>query len=370
MGKKKVIIAVSDLFLPNGLVTSTRNLYNALVDQGYSVEYFLLYSADEYFQKNYDIFRINPWIKFTDGMKGYDTSKKYLKFIRRLLGIAGRPIFSLRVQQKLKKYKNDDILIIGASLQSYNYLSTLIDLGKIKRVVQLHMSRSGLTDQDVANLEESLTSCDHATVLSETDEILFSQEFSKKFHFIPNIIDIHNSNKDLSHLDSKRVVYAGRFSDTKQVHHLIEAFIKIPHDGWTLNLYGEGETKENLRRKYASYPEITFYPAVRDITQVFDGASLNVLSSQIEGLPMTIIEAAQLGVPTVAYDVSPGVHDIVSQCGLLVSPQDIDSFSETLMKYMNDSALRRDLSTRAQQYSERYRSNSVIKIWEALIEKI
>ncbi|MGV3102474.1 glycosyltransferase [Rothia sp. 32237D007AR] len=366
MGKKRIIIAVSDLFLPNGLVTSTRNLYDALMSQGYDVEYFLLYSADEDFRAHYNIFRINPWIKFTDDMKGYETSKRYLQPIRRLFGAVGKPIFSLRILWKLNKYRDDDVVIIGASLQSYNYISKLVKLDGIKRVVQLHMSRSGLTDQDVMNLKEALSSCDHATVLSETDKNLFTQEFSKEFHFVPNIVDINSPNGDLPHLDNNKIVYAGRFSETKQVDHLIQAFIKTSHEGWTLNLYGEGETKAELEKEYSSYPEIKFYPAVRDISQAFNNASLNVLSSQIEGLPMTIVEAAQLGIPTIAYNVSPGVEDIVSRCGILVQPQDIDSFSDALMQYMNDSKLRRSLGDKAQQYSERYRTKSVVETWENL----
>lgn len=368
MKKKKIIIAVSDLFLPNGLVTSTRNLYDALTEKGYDVEYFLMYSAGEEFKEKYKIFQINPWIKLTDDMKGFNTSKRYLKPLRRVISKFGSPFLSLRLRRKFHKLRDNDVVIIGASLESFNYLAKKVNLKRFKKIVQMHMSRSGLTSQDIINLKLALKNCDNATVLSETDQELFSQEFPKRFFHVPNIIDIPEQYRKESFVDTRKIIYAGRFSETKQVDHLIQAFLDSEHDGWQLELYGEGETKQDLIKKYEEYNEVSFYPAVQNIDNIFSSASLNAISSKIEGLPMTIVEAGQMGVPTIAYDVSPGVHESLHETGLLVPPGDIKEYSELLTLYMKNPMMRKSLSQKSYSYSEKYRSKYVVETWEKIFD--
>lgn len=370
MKKKKIIIAVSNLFLPNGLVTSTRNLYDALTEKGYDVEYFLMYSASEEFKEKYKIFQINPWIKLTDDMKDFDTSKRYLKPLRRVISKFGAPFLSLRLKRKFYKLRDNDVVIIGASLESFNYLAKKVNLKRFKKIVQMHMSRSGLTDQDVINLKNALGNCDDATVLSKNDQEIFTHEFSKNFYYIPNIIDLPRLQAIDSLENSRKIVYAGRFSETKQVDHLLKAFIGSKHDGWVLELYGEGETKKALEEKYGGYPEISFRPAVENIESIFSTASLNAISSKIEGLPMTIVEAGQMGVPTIAYDVSPGVRESLGEAGLLVPPGAIEKYSELLSLYMGDSLLRKELSEKAYSYSEQYRADYVVETWEKLFSRL
>ncbi len=370
MKRKKIIIAVSDLFLPNGLVTSTRNLYDAFTDKGYEVEYFLLYSAGEEFVDKYKIFQINPWIKLTYDMKGFDTSKGYLKPIRKLISKLGSPIFSWRLRRKLSSLHGDDVVLIGASLESFNYLAKSVNLENVKKIVQMHMSRSGLTDQDIVNLNVALEDCENVTVLSKEDQEIFTREFSKNFFHVPNIIDLPEPQRKESLGESRKIVYAGRFSETKQVDHLIQAFIASEHAGWHLELYGEGETKQALEDKYREYSEISFRPAVQNVANIFSTASLNAISSKIEGLPMTIIEAGQMGVPTIAYNVSPGVQESLSDTGLLVPPGDIKKYSELLTLYMRNSRLRKYLSEKVYEYSEQYRAEHVVETWENIFEQL
>ena len=61
----------------------------------------------------------------------------------------------------------------------------------------------------------------------------------------------------------------------------------------------------------------------RDVSRIFDTASLHLMTSTFEGFGMSIVEAAWAGVPTMAFVCSPGVAEVVTPTqGFPVRPGD------------------------------------------------
>ena len=98
-------------------------------------------------------------------------------------------------------------------------------------------------------------------------------------------------------------------------------------------------------------------------------ASIFVLSSRFEGLPMVMLEAMAAGVPVVAFDCPTGPADIVRhrRSGLLVPTQDVPALAASLCELVEDSAKRKAMGAAALEESERFSMTAVRHRWQEML---
>ena len=118
---------------------------------------------------------------------------------------------------------------------------------------------------------------------------------------------------------------------------------------------GEGELFESSKaRAVAERLPVTFLGWRKDIDALFAASDIAVLTSDNEGIPLTLIQAAQAGLPILAPAVG-SISDIVEndKTGFLTSPQP-GAMASVLSALASDSALRNQLGgagkSRAHQY--------------------
>jgi glycosyltransferase involved in cell wall biosynthesis len=146
---------------------------------------------------------------------------------------------------------------------------------------------------------------------------------------------------------------------------------------WELHLIGEGAEMKRLRAHALACGvagQVVFRGTVAASgmeREYLDGSVLG-LSSEHEGLPLVIGEAASYGVPTVAFDVSGGVRSLVldRETGLLVPPGDVTAFAAALAALMTSAEERRRLGTAARAHVEAFRLDRILDRWEILFEQV
>ena len=120
-----------------------------------------------------------------------------------------------------------------------------------------------------------------------------------------NALDL-NQNK-------KYLVFVGRLTTIKRPERLIDLarFLKDKHPECWLLIAGAGELLEILSAQ-AQREELpaTFLGWRKDIGTILSASDIAVLCSDNEGIPLTLIQAAQGGLPIVSTDVG-SVSDIV-----------------------------------------------------------
>lgn len=196
-----------------------------------------------------------------------------------------------------------------------------------------------------------------------------------------NVGVMHNSltfyPEQGSDLSQPVVVAAGRYAAEKGYDRLIEAFSAVApdHPEWVLKIFGHGPLHDRLRRQAESLglADRVLVPGLaEDIEAELRAASLFVLSSIHEGLPMALAEAMACGLPCVAFDCAPGVREIVTDGvdGIVVPPRNVRALADGMSRLMGDRDLRRRYGTAARESVRRFAPDVVLAQWEEVFDVV
>ncbi len=161
------------------------------------------------------------------------------------------------------------------------------------------------------------------------------------------------------------LVVLGRLVPHKRVEHAVAALAALRHEfpGLTLRVVGSGWWEESLRAeidRLGVASEVELVGHVDETTKYVElsRAWVHLLPSLKEGWGLSIVEAAQVGVPSVAYADAGGVRDSIldGTTGLLARDQ--TDFVDCVRRLLRDDVLRRELGTKA-------RARTAEFTWEA-----
>ncbi|MEV0581671.1 glycosyltransferase [Nonomuraea sp. NPDC050310] len=212
---------------------------------------------------------------------------------------------------------------------------------------------------------------EQAVFLSEADACRFAED-----GLLPNTWALPNPlqswPEQVSALDHRRVLGVGRLEGVKRFDRLISAFALAAPPPWELHLIGDGAELPRLRAHAAREgvgDRVVFRGRVpvSAMPEEYRRAAVLGLTSEHEGLPLVLLEAAAHGVPAVAFDVSGGVR---SAEPVLVPPGDVDGFAEQLGRLLADHDERRRLGAAARARAADFRLERVLDRWEELFAHI
>jgi len=140
-------------------------------------------------------------------------------------------------------------------------------------------------------------------------------------------------------------------------------------------LVGEGPLREELTRQRDSLglaDRVIFLGARTDIPALLAAMDLYVITSQREGLPISLIEAMMAAKPIVATAVG-GIPEALchGEDGLLVESGNEAALAEAILSLMDDPAGRRQMGERARTKARaRYSAEAILEILEATYASI
>jgi len=142
------------------------------------------------------------------------------------------------------------------------------------------------------------------------------------------------------------VAFVGRIEQAKGVFDLIEAVNEVRETIPTVRLEfaGDGDIEGALRhvaiRGIRANVHFSGWVSPRRREELLARATVFVLPSHAEGLPMSLLEAMAAGCPVIASDVG-GIPDVVTNevNGLLVPPGDRDALALALHRLLVDREL-------------------------------
>ena len=140
------------------------------------------------------------------------------------------------------------------------------------------------------------------------------------------------------------VLNIGRIGQQKNQKLLLQAAAQISRE-FLLIIVGTGALK-NALQQYAKQLKIehkvSFVENTQDIEPWFRQANIFVLSSNYEGLPLTVLEAMSMGLPVVATDVG-GVSEAIThnKNGFLITRGDSKDLANKITQLIDSAELRK-----------------------------
>ncbi|MBW8172877.1 glycosyltransferase [Ornithinimicrobium sp. Arc0846-15] len=244
---------------------------------------------------------------------------------------------------------------------------------------QHHSPFSSVEDDESMRsaLVEEFSNVDTFIALTETDTRRFSSILPTKCETIPNpVMDLKESTLMEYKSEFRLAVALARLSGEKQLALMIRAFasaVDIPSlRNWKLEIYGDGEERAELLRlinELGIGKRVELMGVVDDVGPVLAKASVILNSSLYEGMPLSVLEAAQRAVPTMAFACSPGMIELVTKLhGRLVYPSSSENaFAMALREQLGDEPGLRESGRLAQLAVRCYSHTLVAKEWARVV---
>lgn len=157
------------------------------------------------------------------------------------------------------------------------------------------------------------------------------------------------------------------------------AELRKRHVDFRCVVIGDGPLRAELEALHArlDLASSVEMPGAAEQSEVLDWwqrAAVGVLTSENEGMPVSLMEAAACGVPVVAPAVG-GIPELVAdgETGLLSKANDLESLVSVLERLLRDSDLRRRMGIAARQraverFSVRRQVDQLLALWTKVLE--
>lgn len=248
-------------------------------------------------------------------------------------------VVSRAIQQELEPYP-------GCIVHGHGYHPTLI-------MAELELSRSLVTIHNICKEDflyqkgfftgcymsfrymAALRKISVSIVISDYMADFYRRRLSgKDVRTIYNGIDtsVYNLDVDKIHVKKnsksiKRCVVSGRFSKRKNHLSILRSLKKSRRNDFVLFFLGIGEFFERCRSEVSGDSRFQFEGYQMDILPYLQSADFYISASLSEGLPLGVLEAVSMGIPTMLSNIPPHLEILEATCQpteLSFNPSDED----------------------------------------------
>lgn len=213
---------------------------------------------------------------------------------------------------------------------------------------------------------------------SKGAQSFFNKAVQSRSVVIPNPVFVKTCDFPEVKKRKKVIVTVGRLHPQKNQKLLVDAFALIADciPEYTLEIYGEGELKNELQKQIDNLKltnRVFLKGTSKEIHRLIYDASLFVLSSNYEGLPNTLLEAMALGIPSISTDCKPGgareiIDDNVN--GIIVPVEDKHKLALAIIKVLNDSKMQIEFGEKAKESALRFLPEKIYDSWQNFLGNI
>lgn len=202
-----------------------------------------------------------------------------------------------------------------------------------------------------------------------------------RIHVINCGIDVGRFTPRPAAADPPWIVAVARLHPSKNLGLLLEAVASLVAQGIQVRVavVGDGDERDALlrTRNDLGLEEIVHFTGMATQDEVLDWwhrAAIGALSSNVEGMPVALMEAAACGVPVVVTDAG-GVAELVDDAvtGFVVPRGDVTAFTDRLVRLVGDPDLRARMAGAARRRAEEHCSvvgqvGKLVDVWERALE--
>jgi glycosyltransferase involved in cell wall biosynthesis len=267
--------------------------------------------------------------------------------------------------------------VLMGTRPSLNMLVTEAGRPGLALVAAEHTTFRAYREPHIAGIRRRYPALDAVVVLTDRER----RRFERVLKGAVRVVAIPNAAAEPSGppspLDRPVVLAAGRLMRVKGFDRLVAAFAQVAraHPDWQLRICGGGDERAALRRQIAELgigANVQLAGPVSDLEREMDEASMFVLSSRAEGLPMVMLEAMGKGLPVVSFNCPTGPREIIDDGvdGVLVKNGDVDALAAAMIALIEDEGERRRLAAAGREKARQYGMEAVGGRWRALMAEL
>ncbi len=177
-------------------------------------------------------------------------------------------------------------------------------------------------------------------VLSKGVQTYFLEKYGRKTVLIPNGIDpaeirpAFEITKQFGLTSREYILFLGRLVPEKGIHYLIRAYQMLRTDKKLVIVGGTSDTDDYVRQLYTMAGDtssiiFTGFQEGIIMEELYSNAYLYVLPSDLEGMPLTLLEAMNFGCCCVTSDIGE-CSDVLNGCGFTFPHGNVEALRETL----------------------------------------
>lgn len=217
------------------------------------------------------------------------------------------------------------------------------------------------------------TQSNELIVLSSSAEGYFKQEYGREATLIHNGVEIRE-RIDASLIAERwglsrgdYILYLGRLVPEKRGDLLVDAFRRLDTDKRLVIAGGGSDTDAfeiELRKRAGSDPRVIFTGFVTGdlLAELYSNAYVYVLPSDVEGMPLSLMEAMSYGTCCVTSDV-PECADVLGSAGATFAKGNVSELTRVLRGLLDNPERANKLGESAR---ERVRNNYD---WDSVVER-
>lgn len=270
----------------------------------------------------------------------------------------------------IKMFSSDDIIIVSSPAAGM-FMSS-----KNRFILEIHTKFEYFWGTNkLGRLQSKLMSKPYITVFrTKADMEKASKYFNSTYSY--NFIDKEIFNDAVSIGEEKRknkIIYMGRFGKEKNLPKMIECakLLKQQIQDFTLDMYGTGVLVDDIARliKENELTENVHLCGFCNDKNIFDNYSLLWLTSDFEGMSMTIIEAKAKGVPTISTNWGDGVYEVIHDQEDGFIEDTIENFVNKTAELMNNREMLINISKNALNNFDQFTKENAYKRWIQLLKE-
>ena len=153
------------------------------------------------------------------------------------------------------------------------------------------------------------------------------------------------------------VTFVGRLTQIKRPDRLLDVASECKTRGLDLRFLvaGEGELFESSKaRCQREQLNVTFFGWRNDIDQIFAASDIAILTSDNEGIPLTLIQAAQASLPIVATNVGSISDIVINESSGYLTQTNAADMADAIEKLVRDTQLRKLMGDAGKARAEQY----------------
>jgi glycosyltransferase involved in cell wall biosynthesis len=157
--------------------------------------------------------------------------------------------------------------------------------------------------------------------------------------------------------NKKVIIYAGRLTELKGIHHLLEALAQLQkkRNDWICWIVGDGEKQDELQaqsKRLGLEKDVLFLGKRNDIPSLLSISDIFVLPSLIENQPLSVIEAQISGKVAVIVSDAGGLPEMVEHgiTGVITPAANPSMLSININYLLEHEPYRENLGIRAQKW--------------------